>query len=177
MGKNWVTGSDILNTHKQANNPEMWKNAGQTKREKCCQEKSGSPLFFPLLRPTLAPIWLPHWPTWRWTISRMLRLEKCSFGNLEKIWRRWSWRRVKKVKAKSERAKKWQTLKRNFSNWQLTHTQASRMRKALCLCLCLCLCQPYESIRVEWHGWDTGMLPQSHWKWIINACKFIIRAS
>ena len=24
--------------------------------------------------PTLAPIWLPHWPAWMWTISLMLRL-------------------------------------------------------------------------------------------------------
>ena len=25
---------------------------------------------------TLAPIWFPHWPTWMWTISRILTAKK-----------------------------------------------------------------------------------------------------
>lgn len=28
-------------------------------------------------QPTLAPIWFPHWPACRWTISRILKAFTC----------------------------------------------------------------------------------------------------
>ena len=42
---------------------------------------------------TLAPIWLPHWPAWMWTISLMVSASTCLRGCLAASgWR--SWRRV-----------------------------------------------------------------------------------
>lgn len=42
----------------------------------------------------LAPIWLPHWPVWRWTISRTERVDDMMYytereGEKSERWKEW----------------------------------------------------------------------------------------
>jgi len=81
----------------------------------------------------LAPIWLPHWPAWRATISRMVERRRRKKKKLS---------RLKKEAAKSETVTffLFSLFSRNTQKNSVCLLPAHQRRCCLCYCCCCCGC-------------------------------------